>query len=242
MSKTPAYEREVKSLTVNDIQSAISYSNSSAIIGKVAEWRDKKTTGLTLRITPDKAVWYVRRREITLRLGLATDIDLDQARYFAEQTNLAAKRKRGLREFVDTLVRLETTSKYKDRMGHGEIADQFADETSLLAYKKRIGDTDKTWTWKALTNKFLEYQKPKLKVTYREKYERYLTLKEFDFLNDRPVNEIKLRDLERVRDDIFRNHARSAVHRAVTQSKKMLTWAWKFHAFDSGLDGFDAEW
>ena len=84
MSKTPAYEREVKSLTVNDIQSAISYSNSSAIIGKVAEWRDKKTTGLTLRITPDKAVWYVRRREITLRLGLATDIDLDQARYFAE--------------------------------------------------------------------------------------------------------------------------------------------------------------
>jgi hypothetical protein len=242
MSKTPAYEREVKSLTVNDIQSAISYSNSSAIIGKVAEWRDKKTTGLTLRITPDKAVWYVRRREITLRLGLATDIDLDQARYFAEQTKLAAKRQRNLREFVDTLVRLETTSKYKDRTGHGEIADEFADERSLFAYRKRIGDTGKTWTWQALTNKFLEYQKPKLKVTYREKYERYLTLEEFEFLNDKPVNEVKLRDLERVRDEIYRNHARSAVHRALTQSKRMLTWAWKFHASESGLEDIDAEW
>src|SRR6202048_4111475 len=153
MSEKPIYEREVKSLTANDVQSAISYSNSRAIVGKVAEWRDKKTTGLTLRITPGKAVWYVRRREITLRLGFAADIDLDQARYFADQTNLAAKRKRNLREFVDTLVRLETTSKYKDRRGHGEIADQFADETSLLAYRKRIGHSGKTWTWKTLTAK-----------------------------------------------------------------------------------------
>ena len=242
MSKKPVYEREVKSLTPSDVQSAISYSDSKAIVGKVAEWRDKKTTGLTLRITPGKAVWYVRRREMTLRLGSATDIDLDQARYFAEQTNLAAKRKRNLREFVDTLVSLEATSKYKDRMGQAEIADQFADETSLLAYRKRIGDTGVTWTWKALTHEFLQYQKPKLKASYREKYAHYLTLEEFSFLNDKPVNEVKLRDLERVRDDILRNHARSTVHRAVTQSKKMLTWAWRFKATLSGLDEVEAEW
>lgn len=70
---------------------------------------------LPLCITPGKAVWYVRRREVTLRIGLASEIDLDSARYFAVQTNLAAKRKRNLREFVDTLVRDGTTSKYKDR-------------------------------------------------------------------------------------------------------------------------------
>src|SRR6476659_5108587 len=242
MSKKPAYEREVKSLTPSDVLSAISYSDSKAIVDKVAEWRDEKTTGLTLRITPGKAVWYVRRREMTLRLGSAADIDLDQARYFAEQTNLAAKRKRNLREFVDTLVSLETTSKYKDRMGQAEIADQFADETSLLAYRKRIGDTGVTWTWKTLTREFLEYQKPKLKSSYREKHAHYLTLEEFGFLNDKPVNEVKLRDLERVRDDILRNHARSTVHRAVTQSKKMLTWAWRFKATLSGLDEVEAEW
>ena len=236
------YEREVKSLVANDVQSAISYSNSRAIVGKVAEWRDKKTTGLTLRITPGKAVWYVRRREITLRLGFAADIDLDQARYFAEQTNLAAKRKRNLREFVDTLVRLETTSEYKDRRGHGEIADQFADETSLLAYRKRIGDTGKTWTWKTLTAKFLEYQKPKLKVTYREKYERYLTLKEFDFLNGRPVNEVKLRDLERVRDDIFRTHARSTVRPCADAVEEDADLGLEIPCDSSGMEDVDAEW
>ncbi|MGY4432909.1 integrase [Bradyrhizobium sp. F1.13.1] len=236
MSKSPVYEREVKSLNENDVQSAISYSASGAIAGKVAEWRDKKTTGLTLRITPGKAVWYVRRREITLRLGSASEINLDQARYFAGQTNLAAKRKRDLREFVDQLVRLTLTSKYKDELGHQEAADQFADETSLLAYRKRTGDTGVTWTWKALTAKFLEYKLPKLKAKYREKYARFLQLDEYASVNEKLVGEIKLRDLERLRDDIFSTHKKSTVNRAVTQSKSMLTWAWKFHATDSGLD------
>lgn len=242
MSEKPVYEREAKSLIENDVQQAISYSHSSEIAGKIIEWRDKKTTGLTLRITRRNAIWYVRRREVTLRLGSATEIDLDQARYFAEQTNLAAKRKRNLREFVDTLVRLETTSKYKDRKGHSEIADELADEASLLAYRKRVGDTGSTWTWRTLTNKFLEYKRPKLKASYRDKYEYFLKLPEFNLINDKPVNELKLRDLERVRDDILRNHARSAVHRALTQSKNMLTWAWKFNATLSGLDDVEYEW
>ena len=138
--------------------------------------KDRKTVGLTLRITPGKAIWYVRRREITLRLGLVSEIDLETARYFAEQTRLAAKRKRNLREFVDALVKLESTSRYRDRQGHAEVAEQFGDETSLLAYRKRIGDTGTTWTWRALTSQFLEYQKPKLKAKYREQYEHYLTL------------------------------------------------------------------
>jgi hypothetical protein len=242
MSEKPVYEREVKALIENDVQSAISYSNSKWIAGKVAEWRDKKTTGLTLRITPGKAVWYVRRREITLRLGLASEIDLDQARYFAEQTKLAAKRKRNLREFVDQLVQLVLTSKYRDRLGHSEVADQFADETSLLAYRKRIGDTGATWTWKTLTAKLLEYKLPKLKARYREKYARFLQLDEFSFVNDKLVSEVKLRDLERVRDNIHLNHAKSTVHRALTQSKNMLTSAWKFRATASGLDDVEAEW
>lgn len=38
------YEREVKSLTDNDVDSAISYSQSGAIAGKIAEWRDRKTS------------------------------------------------------------------------------------------------------------------------------------------------------------------------------------------------------
>jgi integrase len=242
MPAKPVYERESRPLIENDVQSAISYSESKWIAGKVAEWRDTKTVGLTLRITPKKVVWYVRRREITLRLGLAADIDLDAARYFAEQTHLAADRKRNLREFVETLVRLESTGKYKDGLGNAESADKFADETSLFAYRKRIGDTGITWTWKALTHKFLEYHKPKLKANYRKQYEHYLTLKEFASINDKLVSEIKLRDLERVRDEIHLNHAPSAVHRALTQSKRMLSWAWKYKATESGLEEVQAEW
>jgi integrase len=242
MPKSPTYEREVKSLIDNDVQSAISYSSSRWIIGKVAEWRDRKTVGLTLRITPGKAIWYVRRREVTLRLGSASEINLDAARYFAQQTNLAAKRKRNLREFVDTLVRLETTSKYKNPLGHAEWADELADEASLLAYRKRIGDTGITWTWKSLTNQFLEYQKPKLKAKYRKQYEHYLTLPEFSRINGMLVSEVKLRDLEMLRDNIHLNHAPSAAHRALTQSKRMLSWAWKYHATAAGLEETQVEW
>jgi integrase len=244
MAERIIYERKaVRFSDAWDVQSAINYSASGQIKGKIAEWRDTKTVGLTLRITPGKVVWYVRRREITLRIGLATEIDLDTARYVAEQTHLAAGRKRNLREFVETLVRLSTdSSRYKDPIGHAEIADRFADDTSLFAYRKRIGDTGITWTWKALTQKFLEYQKPKLKASYRQQYEHYLTLTEFSSINDKLVSEIRLRDLELVRDRINLNHAPSAVHRALTQSKRMLTWAWKYHATASGLEEVQAEW
>ena len=246
------YEREVKSLIESDVDSAISYSKSRAIVGKVAEWRDRKTVGLTLRITPGKAVWYVRRREITLRLGLVASswvvrgpkgrICLEKARFIAAQIHLAAGRRRNLREFANTLVDLETNSEYGDPRGHTDIADKFADETSLYAYRKRIGDTGITWTWKALTQKFLEYQKPKLKAKYREQYEHYLTLPEFAQLNEKLVSEVKLRDLEQLRNAIHLNHAPSAVHRALTQSKRMLSWAWKFHATAAGLEETQAEW
>src|ERR1700712_3919087 len=100
----PEYEREVKSLIDNDVDNAISYSQSRAILGKIAEWRDRKPVGLKIRITPGKAVWYVRRREITIRLGsllsswrpsnngglpvhVPGELDLEQARYVANQVH-----------------------------------------------------------------------------------------------------------------------------------------------------------
>jgi hypothetical protein len=116
-------------------------AKSEQIAGKLADRRDAKTVGLTLRITSRQAVWYIRRRDLSLRLGPATEIKLDDARYFAEQTRLAVGRKRDLREFVSTLVTLETEKKrYRDRRGNLELADQFADESSLLAYRNaRLG-------------------------------------------------------------------------------------------------------
>jgi integrase len=236
------YERKSLRFSPNDVDKAISYSKSRAIVGRMAEWRDEKTIGLTLRITPLQAVWYLRRRDVTLRLGFATEIDLDKVRYIAEQARLAASRKRDLRTFVDTLVALEIR---KDAYGdpwNWKTADEFADETSVLAQRRRTGDTGATWTWEALTHKFLEYKLPKLKKRYRDKYERYLRLDALKTIKAKLVSEVTLADLERVRDQIFLDHKPSAVHRALTQSKVMLTWAWKYHATRSGLDQVHGEW
>jgi integrase len=79
-------------------------------------------------------------------------------------------------------------------------------------------------------------------VALTNRAEHYLTLPEFASINDKLVSEIRLRELELVRDQINLNHAPSAVHRALTQSKRMLTWAWKFHATASGLEEVQAEW
>jgi hypothetical protein len=61
MTEKTIYERKAVRFRENwDVLPAISYSESGQIKGKVAEWRDTKTVGLTLRITPGKVVWYTR--------------------------------------------------------------------------------------------------------------------------------------------------------------------------------------
>ena len=70
----------------------------------VIEVGDAKTVGLTLRIIPGKAVWYVRRREVTLRLAEAQYVTLEDARYYAEQIRLAAGRGVDLKKFAKVLV------------------------------------------------------------------------------------------------------------------------------------------
>jgi integrase len=245
--KKVSYERETKEIIDDwDLHSAHSYSESGWIKGKVAEWRVSDTPGLTLRIIPGKVVWYIRRRDMSLRLGLAKEISVENAKFYAGQVHLAAKRKRNLREFVDVLLQQEVDrladGRYKSRAKSAEVADWFADDSSLWAYRKRIGDTGITWTWKALTFEFLKYKTPKLKLKYRKQYEAYFNLKEFEAVNDKLVCEIRLHDLERLRDAIHLNHAPSAVHRALTQSKTMLSWAWKYHATRSGLQEVQAEW
>ena len=66
MPAKPVYERKSFRMTDGVVNAAVSYAQSEYIAGKLAEWRDIKTVGLTLRITPGSAIWYVRRREITV--------------------------------------------------------------------------------------------------------------------------------------------------------------------------------
>lgn len=251
----PIYERRVLNFNLAAVASALSYSKSGKIVGRVAEWRDTKTVGLTLRITPRQAIWYLRRRDMTLRLGSALEIDLEMARYIGDHTRLAAIKKRDLRVFVNSMIHQATNDPapknifvnsmiYESVVSRvsPEAADLLADDKSTWGQRRLIGDTGFTWTWGALTHHFLEYKKPKLKERYREKYARYLKLDAFKAIEERPVRELKISDLERVRDQILIAHAPSAAHRAVRQGKEMLSWAWRYNAARAGLDECEYEW
>ena len=108
MPAKPVYERKSFRMTDGVVNAAVSYAQSEYIAGKLAEWRDIKTVGLSLRITPGSAIWYVRRREITLRLGSALSIGLEDARYCAERIRLAARRQPDLRTYVQAVLSYPT--------------------------------------------------------------------------------------------------------------------------------------
>jgi len=240
------YEREEVNFTEQRVQSAISYSQSKHIIGKLAEWRDAKTVGLTLRITPRNAVWYVRRRDRSLRIGAAGEIKLDTARFIADQTRHAAKRKRDLRVFVEYLVAAEgkkATAQYQDQdVFIVEGADQFADDNSSWGRRRLAGDSGPSWTWTAMRHYFLAHKLTTLKANYREQYEHFLNLQEFAPLENKPVAELRLRDLEPVRDALARNHAPSTVYRAISQAKHMLNWALEDNSTRAGFDEMSTDW
>lgn len=259
MAKKLIYETETREIRHDwELGYAYLYSRGPDIAGKVVEWRIAGTPGLVLRITPGKVVWYIRRREVSLRIGLANEVSVASAKYYALQIAGAAQRKRNLRQFLHVLMRLETSAERRESRrdelsldpvdgptanpAYVRAADAFADESSIWAYRVLIGDTGTTWTWEALTHEFLKYKLPNLKLKYRKQYEKYLRLKEFEAINGKLVSDVKLHDLERLRDAILVNHAPSAVHRALTQSKTMLSWAWKYQATRSGLHEVQAEW
>jgi integrase len=238
MSK-PTYERRVLQLNPKQI---VVLTGGHGRKDLIREYSDTKSIGLTLRVTERQAVWYLRRRDMTLRLGLSFEIELWKARYIADHTRLAAQKKRDLRAFVKAMVSSETDPDSGRKRIYSEAhADMITDENSEFNKIRRVG-FDGQWTWANLTHHFLDYKKPKLKERYREKYAHYLKLDAFKAIAEKQVSELKIADLERVRDQILIDHAPSAAHRAVRQGKEMLSWAWKYNAAKAGLDECQYEW
>jgi len=234
------YQRVKKRLTPQDVAHAIWMSQRPSPKARVIEWADTDCTGLTLRITQRDAAWLIRRRDRTIRIGECKNVGLPTARYVTYMVRDAAKRGRDLKVFVETLVRSET-GPYRDPEAW-KIADEIADDKSEWGRRRLVGEIYPTWTWRNMTKHFLAEKLPELKATYRKGYERYLTLPEFELINDRPVSEIKLAELEIVRDRMIGAYGRSTVSRAVRQSKEMLTWAWSYNGAKAGLDKYDYEW
>ncbi|QQN67366.1 hypothetical protein JIR23_21390 [Bradyrhizobium diazoefficiens] len=227
-------------LTEEHLADAVAMSEDERLAHTVMELGDQKAKGLTIRITPHKPIWYIRRKEKTLRLRDVRELSLKDARYVAEQIALGAKRNRNLNDLAHVLL------EYMPLPSEGSIRDR--DVEAKLDHMLASRDKAKAipapqfWTWKQLTDEFLKEKQLDLKASYRKAYERYLRLEEFGPINNKMVREIELRDLEEVRNAIHINHAPSAVKRALQQSKEMLTWAWKNHATVSGLDKVQYQW
>jgi len=245
------YERIKKALTLPDVFRAISMSRDPRAKARIIEWRDTECAGLTLRITKSEATWLLRRRDRTIRIGLCREVDLSTARYVTHQARDAAKRGRDLKAFVETLVGLRSHATgepgFHSQAGYhdvwdAKIADEIADDKSEWGRRRLKGDLYPVWTWRQLTEQFLAEKLPELKSTYRKTYSRYLTLPEFELINDRPVCQLEWSDLEAVRDKILASYEKSTAHRSVKQGREMMSWAWKYHAAKSGLDKTQYEW
>jgi hypothetical protein len=240
------YQRKTVDLTGDHLDKARGLIESGRSRGGVIEWADKRSASLTLRITSTAATWHLRRRDLTIRVGSIEEFGVDTARYIADHAAVAADRKRDLRTFVKLLAEVEREK--IARGSRGAIAQPWrlvdkvvSDPASPLAQRILHGETE-PWTWETLTRRFLEEKTLELKEGYREAYSHYLQLDEFGSVNNKRVSEIRLPHLEHLRDQIARSHAPSAVHRALQQSKEMLTWAWKFHGTKSGLQEVEYTW
>lgn len=229
----PEYAREKKRILPQDVQRAIWMAQNPSAVARVIEWADTDSVGLTLRITKRDAAWLIRRRDSTIRIGSCNDVGLPTARHIAKMTREAGKRGRDLKVFVDTLLQMQGQH-YKDAWDW-KVADEVADEKSEMGRRRILGEIYPTWTWRNMTGRFLEQKLPDLRESYRSEYAHYLNLPEFELINDRLVAEIKMNELELVRDRMLTAYAKSTTSRAVRQAREMLSWAWSYHGAKAGL-------
>lgn len=209
--------------------------------GKVVEWRDHSGSGLTIRITATTAVWLIRHRNMTIRIGPVLEFDLAAARYIVDQARVAQQAGRDVKTFVRTLAAIEAKNNlYRDARATETASEAANPETEAGA--RIISGESFPWTWGDLTNNYLKYKLPRIKESHRHDHERYLRLKPFETIKDVPVPQIGISHLESVRNAILHRHAKSTAFRAVQQGKAMLTWAWKYQATKSGLERVEYEW
>ena len=68
IAKPRKYEVKTFKLTEEDLARAKQLVADEAVSGRVIEWRDKACKGLVLRITPTTTQWYIRFRDMSVKL------------------------------------------------------------------------------------------------------------------------------------------------------------------------------
>ncbi len=201
------------------------------------EFADTRTPGLILRVTPTASTFMLKTEHATVRLGEASRITVEQARDQATLARISLKRGRDPRRQVAAFE--ATLGDSGDQASAAEVAAAVDDTPAQTEADRRAHGP---WLWRDLVAEFLEAKLPKLKPGYRAQYESYLRHTGFRSIQERLVADIRIADLERVRNAVVKSNTASAAHRVVQQGKEAMSWAWRYNAGISGLDVFEYEW
>ncbi len=230
------YIRDHLRLTSEHVRRAQTMISAGKVGDSVIEWRDERCMGLVLRITPKAGIWYLRRRDRTIRLGSIDTLSVDDARFQADEARLALKRGK------DPRAKARLYESVLAQSGDEGLAWElsFAAETTPCDDSTRLATGP--WRWREMRDAFLAMKKKKLKANYFSLYARYLEHEAFKTIEGKLVSTLTRGDLEGVRNQILAVNAPSAAYRAVHQGREMLDWAYKHHSGISGLEKFQHPW
>ena len=236
-AKTTGYTRKRVALSYDVVERGEDLIADGRVPGRGIEFADIRTPGLILRVTPRASTFMLKTEHATIRLGEANRINIDQARDQATLARISLKRGRDPRRQVAAFE--ASLGQTGDQAAATEAAAAVDDTPIQSADDRRRNGP---WMWRDLTDEFLTAKVPDLKPSYRRDYESYLRHEAFDCLKDRLVSDIRIKDLEAVRNAVVKSNTVSAARRVVQQGKEMMTWAWSYNAGVSGLDAFEYEW
>lgn len=236
-AKPAAYTRKRVSIGLEHVVRGETLIEEGRVPGRGIEFADTRTAGLILRVTPTASTFFLKTEHATIRLGEANRITVDQARDQATLARISLKSGKDPRRQVAAFE--ATLGHTGDHAAAFEIASAVDDTPAQTEEQRRLNGP---WLWRDLVEEFLAVKLPKLKATYRGQYESYLRHAGFKSIQDRLVSDIRIADLEKVRNAVLKSNTASAAHRVVQQGKEAMSWAWRYNAGISGLDAFEYEW
>ncbi|SFV17690.1 protein of unknown function [Methylobacterium sp. 174MFSha1.1] len=236
-AKAAAYTRKRVALAVEHVERGEDLIEQGKVPGRGIEFADTHTAGLILRVTPTASTFMLKTEKATIRLGEANRLTVEQARDQAALAKISLKRGRDPRRQVAAFE--ASMGQTADVAASAEVAAAVDDTPAQTEADRRLYGP---WLWSDLVEEFLTVKLPKLKANYRTQYESYLRHQAFDRIRDRLVSDIRIKDLEGVRNAVVKSNTASAAHRVVQQGKEAMSWAWRYNAGISGLDGFEYEW
>ena len=231
------YTRKRVDLGYDHVERGEDLIHKGAVPGRGIEFADTRTPGLVLRVTPTASTFMLKTERATIRLGEANRLTVEDARDQAVMAKISLKRGRDPRRQV---AAFEAALGQTDDLAASAEAAAAVDDTPAQteADRRAYGP----WLWRDLIEEFLAVKAPKLKESYRKDYASYLRHDAFNRIRDKLVSDVRIRDLEGVRNAVVKANTVSAARRVVQQGKEALSWAWRYHAGVSGLDTCEYEW